>query len=282
MKSWKMGRIGGIDVYIHWTFWLLMIFYMLGGLATGGLSGALFDGLLVSSVFACVLAHEFGHAFCAAAYGIGTQDITLLPIGGVARLNKIPDKPIQEFAIAVAGPLVNVVIALAIFLVLPLFVAFIGNGEPNGADGSLVIQWLQNLWMANAILVAFNMLPAFPMDGGRVLRSLLAMRTGHLRATEIAARVGRWMSLIFVVAALWYGQPMLLLVGLFVFLAGTTELFQARRKAMEERAGATRGPNWFYWNWQMAQPGYSAEQGRADVIDALDVREVPSSITSRK
>lgn len=282
--SWKLGTIRGIGVHIHWTFWLLMIFYTLSAMSAGGMAAGLYTALFVSLVFVCVVAHEFGHALAAAAFGIPTHDITLLPIGGVARLERMPQNPKQELVIALAGPAVNVVIALVLFAVqavTPL------PSMPGNAwmlfDGSL----LHNVMAANVILVLFNMLPAFPMDGGRVVRSLLAMRTSHLRATEIAARLGRWMSIGFVLWGLINGQLELLLVGLFVFLAGTGELLEARRRAM-----ATGSSPWLQWSWSSGRPfthsdthsqhagappefpGRRPASGRGDVIDALEVREI--------
>jgi Zn-dependent protease len=271
--SWKLGTIRGIGVHIHWTFWLLMIFFTLSAMAADGVGAGLFTALFVGLVFVCVVAHEFGHAFAAAAYGIPTHDITLLPIGGVARLARMPQNPWQELAIAVAGPAVNVVIAAVLFLlqaVVPL--PAISENAWMLMGGSLI----ENLIAANVFLVLFNMLPAFPMDGGRVLRSLIAMRTSHLRATEIAARIGRWMALAFVLVGLVYGPIGLLLVGLFVFLSGTGELLEARRRAM-----AANGSPWFQWRWSSAptftqpeQPGRAQTSVRGDVIDALEVREI--------
>lgn len=302
--SWKLGSIRGISVHIHWTFWLIMIFYTLSAAATGGLGAGLYTALLVAAVFACVVAHEFGHAFTAAAFGIPTHDITLLPIGGIARLARMPEKPAHELAIAVAGPAVNVVIAGMLMIGLPLLSL---PGSEETAWMVLAADLVENLILANAVLVLFNMLPAFPMDGGRVLRSLIAMRTSHLRATEIAARIGRWMALAFIIGALVYGHIGLLLVGIFVFLSGTGELFEARRRRAMAQSGS-----WFQWGWSSMDPvDLSAEmngrssygprdfrpdygpaaagsanygqsgRGRAaggEVVDALDVREIKRAL----
>jgi Zn-dependent protease len=286
--SWKLGTIAGIGVYIHWTFWLLMLFYTLSAAAAGGWSEGLFTGLLVASVFACVLAHEFGHALAAASFGIPTHDITLLPIGGLARLARIPQKPSQELVIALAGPLVNVLIAAILIVALPLLdLPALSDARWAIVSGGLI----ENIIAANIVLVLFNMLPAFPMDGGRVLRSLIAMRTTHLRATEIAARVGRWMSLLFVVAAIAYGNLSLMLVGIFVFLSGSGELMEARRRAMAASAGG------FRWGWSTVEPlnqttnpyapqnpfgrnpgpsgSWSSNSNHSDeIVDAVEVREI--------
>ncbi|MCC6507597.1 MAG: site-2 protease family protein [Pirellulaceae bacterium] len=294
LGSTKLGKIGGITVRIHWTFWLLMIFYALSATASSGPVGGLMTALLVGLVFACVLAHEFGHAFAARAFGIPTHDITLLPIGGLARLARMPENPKQELLIALAGPAVNVVIALGLMLLLPLQSVAAIAGEPMLVLGGGLVE---NLLAANIVLVLFNMLPAFPMDGGRVLRSLIAMRTTHLRATEIAARVGRWMSLLFIMAGFFYGFE-LILVGLFVLLAGTGELFEARRRAMGTAAPFfqfqwSNSPNAAGNPWSQSSPhGTQVEweyPGRSssnasrypDVIDAIEVREIKEINPSR-
>ncbi|MGN6545575.1 MAG: site-2 protease family protein [Aureliella sp.] len=264
LRSWKLGTIRGIGVHIHWTFWLLMIFYTVPAILTDGLGAGLLTAAMMAAVFACVVAHEFGHAFTAAAFGIPTYDITLLPIGGVARLARMPEKPLQELIIALAGPAVNVVIAMLLAIALPLLQLPAGEIDLWRVDGG---HFVQTLIAFNIGLVLFNLLPAFPMDGGRVLRSLIAMRTSHLRATEIAARVGRWMALLFVVAGLFTSFG-LFLVGIFVFLAGTMELMEARRRAMAQQASR------FQWGWSNVDPRRAAVNPRGDVIDAIEVREI--------
>ena len=279
LKNWDLGKIAGIDVRIHWTFWLVMILYSLTAAMSGGLTHAAMTAVTLALVFACVLAHEFGHAFAASAFGIRTHDITLLPIGGLARLASMPDKPVQELIIALAGPAVNVVIAGLLLLLTPMqSLAKLSQNPALMLGGSLI----EYLLFANVFLVLFNMLPAFPMDGGRVLRSLLAMRTSHLRATEIAARVGRWMALFFVIAGIWWLHVELCLIGLFVLLSGTGELFEARRRAMT-RSGPQASP-WFRYQWASVGPNGAwhfsnypdadRTTTNADVVDAVDVREV--------
>lgn len=274
-KSWDLGKFAGINVRIHWTFWLVLFLYSLMA-ASGGLTAAVMTAVTFTLLFACVLAHEFGHAFAARAFGIPTHDITLLPIGGLARLARMPDKPIQELLIALAGPAVNVVIALGLVFLLPVkSLAMLSENPTLILGGNLI----ENMLVANVALVLFNMLPAFPMDGGRVLRSLLAMRISHLKATEIAARVGRWMALIFIVAGFWWWHPELCLVGLFVLLAGTGELFEARRCAMPQTnpwfryEWVSTGPNgsWQFSNYPDANRSAASSP---DVVDAIDVREV--------
>lgn len=279
LKNWELGKIAGVDVRIHWTFWLAMIFYSLTAASSAGLVGAVMTAVTFALVFACVLAHEFGHVLAAARFGIATHDVTLLPIGGLARLARLPNRPIEELIIALAGPAVNVAIALVLLLLTP-FQALAALSVNPGLElgGNL----LENLLVANVVLVLFNMLPAFPMDGGRVLRSLIAMRTGHLRATEIAARVGRWMALAFIVAGCWWWHIELCLVGLFVLVAGTTELFDARRRAMPNASPLFQygwvnvDPNNASWQFTGGHPGQSSATSNSDVVDALDVREVKS------
>lgn len=225
--SLKLGRILGIDVYIHITFLLLLGFIGISQWLTGKGAGAAWNMVLFfGGVFLCVLLHEFGHAMAARRYGIGTREITLLPIGGLARLERMPEKPVQELVVALAGPAVNVVIAAGLFLGLWLGGHW-QSGLPLNAG-----QWglLERLLTANLFLVAFNLLPAFPMDGGRVLRSLLAMRMSKVRATNIAATIGRGMAVLFGFVGL-FSNPMLLLIALFVWIGATQEAAATEMKS---------------------------------------------------
>jgi Zn-dependent protease/CBS domain-containing protein len=217
--SLKVGRILGIDLYVHLTFLLLLGFLALGHWAVGRSVEAVTGGVLFFlALFGCVLLHEFGHALMARHYGIPTRDITLLPIGGLARLERMPDKPIQELWVALAGPAVNVVIAAALAIGLTLANAW----EPVSALGLMQGGFAERLVAVNIFLVLFNLLPAFPMDGGRVLRSLLALRLEYSRATRIAASVGQGMAVLFGIAGL-FGNPMLLLIALFVWIGASQE-----------------------------------------------------------
>lgn len=223
--KWKLGDVAGIGVYIHWSFWLLPAWILLS--AGGGLGGALASVLFVFAIFGCVVLHELGHALMARHFSVGTRDITLYPIGGVASLERIPRQPSHELAIALAGPAVNVVIAAALFVLLLV----VGIGTQglffDFAGGSFLV----NLLVVNVALVVFNMLPAFPMDGGRVLRAFLAMRLPYLRATEIAVRVGQAVAIVLGLVGLLTGGT-LLFVALFVFLAAQAELAMARRNEL--------------------------------------------------
>ena len=225
--SLHLGRWLGIDVHLHFTFLLLLAFIGLShGLVGRSLDAALSGVLFFSGLFGCVLLHEYGHALAARRYGIGTRDITLLPIGGVARLERMPEKPSQEFVVALAGPAVNVVIAAGLFVGLKLG----GWWQPLTSLSATGGNIFERLLVANIFLVLFNLLPAFPMDGGRVLRSVLAMKMNHARATRIAARIGQGMAVLFGFAGL-FGNPMLLLIALFVWIGAAQEAAAAEMKA---------------------------------------------------
>lgn len=224
--SVKIAKIAGIEVRIHLTFLLLLAWIGISYYQSGGRDAAIEGVGFVLSVFACVLLHEFGHALAAKIYGIETPDITLLPIGGVARLQRMPDKPSQELVVAIAGPLVNVVIAGILFAVL-------GSGfdlvqAANMADPK-ASTLLAKLAFVNVALVIFNLIPAFPMDGGRVLRALLAMVMPHARATLIAARIGQGLAFFLGFIGL-FSNPLLIFIALFVYLGAASENAMAQMK----------------------------------------------------
>jgi Zn-dependent protease len=217
--SWKLGRLCNIEIYLHWSFLIVPIWVVLTSLATGvGWESAGAMIVFVSAVFACVLSHELGHAIAARRYGIATRDITLLPIGGLARLDDIPRQPRQELAIALAGPAVNVAIAGVIGLAVLIGVVLPGRLAMMPSVSAFFV----NLALANFALAVFNLLPAFPMDGGRVLRALLAMLISYRGATRIAAAVGQVLAVCLAIVGL-FGNWNLLLVGLFVFVAARSE-----------------------------------------------------------
>lgn len=216
--SWSIPivRVAGIQLRIHVTFLLLI-----GLIALDSTSAVIFVLLL----FLCVVLHEFGHAIAAKAYGINTPDITLLPIGGVARLERIPEEPKQELVIAIAGPLVNVIIAACLFLTGGSFV-YPPRLEMGLNDLLLTV---------NVVLVLFNLLPAFPMDGGRMLRALLATRLSYARATQIAANIGQACAFIFGLLGLMNGNYMLIFVALFVYIGASQEAALAQMRDVSRR-----------------------------------------------
>jgi Zn-dependent protease/CBS domain-containing protein len=227
--SWSVniGSIAGTAVRIHVTFLLLLIWIFAAGWAQGGPADAVYSLVFVLLLFACVLAHEFGHIFTARAFGVATPVVTLLPIGGVAQLERIPEKPSEEFLVAIAGPLVNVAIALVLIAVAPthLSAAHLAAMESNQ------VSMVDRLAEVNIALALFNLIPAFPMDGGRVLRALLASRLGYLRATEIAATIGQWTAFAFGFIGLFY-NPLLIFIAIFVYLAAASEARMVALRAM--------------------------------------------------
>jgi Zn-dependent protease/predicted transcriptional regulator len=229
--SIRIATIAGIDILLHWTFSLLLIglfaFYMIQGatFVAAGLGMA-----LVMTLFLCVVLHELGHALMARYFEVPTKDITLYPIGGVARLQRIPEEPMREFWIAVAGPAVNVVIAAVLFaVIISAGLTFVpGNLLDPRVGFFATLMWL------NLALVFFNMLPAFPMDGGRVLRALLAVKMEYTRATEIAAGIGQGMAILFGLLGIVYFNPILLFIALFVYIGAQQEARQAMLRSVTQ------------------------------------------------
>lgn len=229
-------RFRGIPLRLHWSFALIFLWVGYLGVREGlDARGMAVQFVLVIALFACVVLHEFGHAFAARRYGIKTRDIILYPIGGVARLDRFPDKPMQELVVAIAGPLVNVVIFLILLLVQVLFIK---DAVLEEETGMVAMDW-HNLvyilfWM-NVVLAGFNLLPAFPMDGGRVLRALVAMRRDRVTATRIAVITGRVVAFGMMAWAIWTGQFMLGLVAVFVLVMGTQEYGMVRSEQLYSR-----------------------------------------------
>ena len=227
--SWRIGKLAGIDVYVHATFPLL-IFYVAVSQWTQSHSagGTLLAIAFTLTMFLCVVLHELGHALTARKYGIQTRDITLLPIGGVARLERMPEDPREELWVALAGPAVNVVIAALLFVLLLLTTGLQPVEPLTFTTGSFV----EGLVIMNLFLVIFNLVPAFPMDGGRVLRALLATRIPYERATNIAATCGQVIAALFgFLAILGYGSPMLVFIALFVWIGASQEAGAVQMKS---------------------------------------------------
>ena len=217
--SWKLATVAGIDVYVHGTFLLLISFVAFSGLVAGqGISAMVRGTLLILAVFTTVVLHELGHALTARRFGVRTRDITLFPIGGVARLEGMPEKPVQQLLVALAGPAVNVAIALVFFGVVRLLYGPVSIEGVRHASGPFLTQLM---WI-NVSLAAFNLLPGYPMDGGRVLRALLAMRMAPERATQLAARVGQGVAAIFGLVGLFW-SPLLIVIAVFVWLGAKAD-----------------------------------------------------------
>lgn len=227
--SLTVGYVYGTAVRIHVTFllflaWIWVAYYQRGG------AGAAWDGVaFVGLLFLCVLLHEFGHIFAARRYGVKTPEVTLWPFGGIARLERIPEKPSEELVVALAGPAVNVVIAAVLLL-------FLGGNvgvEHIESIENPQVSLLAKLAAANVFLVVFNLIPAFPMDGGRVLRALLAMRMSHAQATQTAASIGQGLAIGLGVLGI-FGNPMLIIIAVFVFLAASGEAGQVQMKQVAQ------------------------------------------------
>jgi Zn-dependent protease/CBS domain-containing protein len=221
--SFKIGTIAGTALRVHVTFALLLVWIWVMHYRIGGAPAAWEGVAFIVAVFVCVVLHEFGHIAAARYFGIATPDITLLPIGGVARLERMPEEPVQELVIAVAGPLVNVAIAAVILLALGASVGIEQMAELEDPRMS----FLTRLAGVNIFLVLFNMIPAFPMDGGRVLRAVLATRLTWSRATQIAATIGQGLAFVFGFLGLLY-NPLLIFIAIFVYLAAASEAQNAQ------------------------------------------------------
>ena len=242
--SLRLGRVFGIPLNVHWTFWILPLLVVL---SQPGETPIFFHLAVLFAIFGCVVLHELGHALAARLYGIRTRDITLYPIGGIASLERISEKPAEELVIALAGPAVNVVI-LGILFPLTIFATALA---PATYPGTIEAQFLGMLIFANVVMVGFNMIPAFPLDGGRVLRALLGFSLGHLPATRVAVRVGTVMAILLGLAPLiapllapivplanLFSSPFLIVIAFLVYSAGRQELaILEQRERLRHTAG---------------------------------------------
>ncbi|WP_170788566.1 site-2 protease family protein [Ruegeria lacuscaerulensis] len=228
--SFSLGRILGSELRVHVTFFLLLAWVGFAAYSSGGLAAAVENLIFVLALFACVVAHEFGHALMARRYGIKTPDITLLPIGGLARLERMPENPMQEVWVALAGPAVNVVIWVLLVLLgagMPLeTLAQIDSTGPG---------LLNRLAYVNLLLAAFNMIPAFPMDGGRVFRALLCLKMDRVKATRVAALAGQAVAVGFGFLGLSTGNALLVLIAVFVFVAANAESQDVTMRSVARR-----------------------------------------------
>jgi Zn-dependent protease/CBS domain-containing protein len=225
--SWSLniGKVAGTVIRVHITFLIFLAWIFAASYASGGAATAWDSLLFLLLLFLCVLLHEFGHIFTARAFGVPTPYVTLLPIGGVAQLERIPEEPGQEFLIAIVGPLVNV----AITIVLVAAGAHLQSSAAAGLDNTQ-FSLIDRLAAVNLFLALFNMIPAFPMDGGRVLRAALASRLGYVRATEIAAAIGQFVAFALGFIGLLY-NPVLIFIAIFVYLAASSEAHMVALRA---------------------------------------------------
>lgn len=226
--SFKLLTVRGIDIRVHVTFFLILIYAALTGAADGrGLNGAIFGIISILLLFGCVVLHELGHSIVAQRFDVPVRDITLWPIGGVARLERIPDKPTQEFWIAIAGPAVNVIIVAVVFVLAQVLARIQPELDLARIESSMlalqIAGLLSYLFTANLFLAIFNLIPAFPMDGGRILRALLATRMDYSRATTVAVAIGQYLALLAGLFGFLNGQFMLVLIAIFVYLGAGSE-----------------------------------------------------------
>ena len=229
--SFKLGKIADIGIFIHWTFSLLILFIVFINYRSGqNATQILWSVFFVLSIFITVVMHELGHALAAKRYNIITKDITLLPIGGIARLEKIPEKPIEELIVAIAGPLVNIVLAVitGIFITIPATSEQLMAQLANGVNAN---NFFLNFFLVNFWLALFNLIPAFPMDGGRILRALLSFRLQRHVATRISARIGQFLALGFILLG-FFTSPFLIFIGIFVIIGAQVETDYTESKFM--------------------------------------------------
>jgi len=235
----SLGRLFGIPLRVHWTFWLLPLYVVL---ASPGGTPIPFHLLLIFAIFGCVILHELGHALAARLYGIRTRDITLYPIGGIASLQRISEKPLEELVIAIAGPLVNVMIAGILFAPI----VFASAVAPETFPRTLLGEFLTYLLVANVVMVLFNLIPAFPLDGGRMFRACLGFFTDHLRATRVAVYVGTPLTLLLMLLVVlkWqeFMNPFLFVIAFFVITAGQQELALLEYRERMRRASPLGSP----------------------------------------
>ncbi len=273
--SFRIGRIGGTDVKIHLTFLALVAWWAYGAYTEGGTGAAVQAVVFLLALFTCVLLHEFGHILMARRFGVRTPDVILLPIGGLARLERMPEEPKQELLIAAAGPAVTLVIALALFGTLRLVGAPVDDASQLDPGRVGLVQ--QVMWV-NVVLLLFNLLPIFPMDGGRMLRALLAMRLGLRRATRIAARVGQGGALLLGFWGLGFFERwgfgsniVLVLIAAFVYFAAGAEAASVETRT----AGRGLTVRDLMITQFVALPVFATLQQAVDALVAGEQREFP-------
>ncbi|NOZ71295.1 MAG: site-2 protease family protein [Chloroflexi bacterium] len=230
MGAWRIATVRGIPIKIHWSFFILPLFY---GLGAGSPAGALRGVVFILLLFACVVLHELGHSLAAQYYGITVKEILLLPLGGLAQMTRMPRQPLQEFVVAIAGPAVNIAIVILLGLVVPSALDLQRLSQQAGASAS--VDLLRDLAITNLYLAGFNLLPAFPMDGGRVLRAILNAMLPYETATSIASWVGRLFAIGFALLGLATGNWILAAIGIFIFAGAGAENTMVQQQAIWER-----------------------------------------------
>lgn len=236
--SFRLINVAGIPIRIHMTFFLILLLGAFQwGSMTGTLNGAVFGIALMVLLFVCVTFHELGHSLIARIFGIPVRQIVLLPLGGIAQITKNPDKPWQDLLIAIAGPLVNVFIAILLLAALGFSTApqmltahgLLPNEMSNKPSLTTLLSWLL---MANVSLAVFNLIPAFPLDGGRVFRALIAMFTGYPQATRIAGAFGQLIAIVLGIYGVLNSQFLLTLIAVFIFFGAGQETAEAEAKTV--------------------------------------------------
>ncbi len=266
-QSIPLGRIRGIPISVHWTFGILLLIILLINLIKGqSLQAVAWLLFFILSLFACVLLHELGHAFAARAYGIHTKSITLLPIGGVAHLEKLPEEPGKEIVVALAGPLVNMLIST--FLWLYLGFAGIEVSEDFIQTGIGSHNFLFMLMTVNIFIGLFNLLPAIPMDGGRVLRAALSMKMGRLRATQAATKITTLFAVLFVIVGIFH-NPMLILIALFIYMGARGEFEMVKSKMLLSDARVSQV---LMRNYTLLDAADTIEKATAALLNGQDTR----------
>jgi Zn-dependent protease len=276
-KTLYLGNLSGIRIYIHWSFWWLTLYVLISGLGEG-LQSAISNVGFLFAVFGCVFLHELGHAFSGRWFRVPTLDITLLPIGGLARMGSIPTGPKAEFVIAICGPLVNVAIALLLYLFFPIKLPDTGGFSLSDLTPPT------QMFLVNVILAVFNMLPVYPMDGGRILRALLQFVVSRRSAVLWTGRLGQVLALLLAGYGLFTFQFSLVLIFTIMFFACTVELFQnnlrERMQQMADQMGTgpigasftgrpfSKGP---FANDDTDRRPHSAN---GEIVDAEDVRRI--------
>ena len=226
----NLGKYFGTEIQIHWTFFLLIVWIIFseiinrGAFDYGLLDKILFNFELVIAIMICVFLHEMGHLLAAKKFGIKTERIVILPIGGISTQHKTSESPKEEFLITLAGPLVNIIIAIILYFAIPVreYVRF-DFGQFLTAMNDFSLQtFLFYVFIANVVLVLFNLIPAFPLDGGRLLRAFLDVKLDRERATTIATTIGHIIAIALIVFGLSV-SPILVLMGIFLFIGGYSE-----------------------------------------------------------